>query len=631
MKPNRRHRSAIGTIALASLLGLIVLVSPVRAQTVNESALGFEVTISEKVDTNSPLGSGWTSQISDTTFSFAAADPAARSVQLEPNLVSVSVSIQPSDVAAVELRLQPRGDSVSGAPGQAVTLRNVPTDRSLEVVVTPTDESPQTRWLHLSSLQCHDGLDYGRVAIDGDSCVILRRVIVAVADGYTVDDAVSQFEALAGWEVATRLDGLRVIVGRHVPDNLSLSDLQYQAQFIGDQPWASSAEPDGLATAARLVEPPPEDETAQATGNGTPATGDGDVGSSGGVTNGGNGGGSGVSNTGDDRGGSGVEQTQADPTNAVVYLANGWSPADIGVASVLAARIPAATVAFTSAESLSANTMRLIRELRPARVVAVGGTLAVTAQALTAVRSASEGTDTDRVSGGNRALTAAAAARRVLGDASAAGDVTLVVANGWSPSDVGVAAALAARTSGAVVAFTATHELSAATAELLDEYRVGRVIVIGGTSAVSESVQAAIAAAAVDATTDRVSGGDRALTAAAAARRVLGDASAAGSVTLVVANGWSPPDVGVAAALAARTPGAAVAFTAAHELSGATAELLAEYRPDRVVIIGGTSAVSDAVRDAIAAAVPVDAEIERIAGMTRIDTAAASARLALRE
>ena len=619
MKPNRRHRSAIGTIALASLLGLIVLVSPVRAQTVNESALSFEVTISEKVDTNSPLGSGWTSQISDTTFSFAAADPAARSVQLEPNLVSVSVSIQPSDVAAVELRLQPRGDSVSGAPGQAVTLRNVPTDRSLEVVVTPTDESPQTRWLHLSSLQCHDGLDYGRVAIDGDSCVILRRVIVAVADGYTVDDAVSQFEALAGWEVATRLDGLRVIVGRHVPDNLSLSDLQSQAQFIGDQPWASSAEPDGLATAARLVEPPPEDETAQATGNGTPATGDGDVGSSGGVTNGGNG------------GGSGVEQTQADPTNAVVYLANGWSPADIGVASVLAARIPAATVAFTSAESLSANTMRLIRELRPARVVAVGGTLAVSAQALTAVRSASEGTDTDRVSGGNRALTAAAAARRVLGDASAAGDVTLVVANGWSPSDVGVAAALAARTSGAAVAFTATHELSAATAELLDEYRVGRVIVIGGTSAVSESVQAAIAAAAVDATTDRVSGGDRALTAAAAARRVLGDASAAGSVTLVVANGWSPPDVGVAAALAARTPGAAVAFTAAHELSGATAELLAEYRPDRVVIIGGTSAVSDAVRDAIAAAVPVDAEIERIAGMTRIDTAAASARLALRE
>ena len=266
MKPNRRHRSAIGTIALVSLLGLIVLVSPVRAQTVNESALSFEVTISEKVDTNSPLGSGWTSQISDTTFSFAAADPAARSVQLEPNLVSVSVSIQPSDVAAVELRLQPRGDSVSGAPGQAVTLRNVPTDRSLEVVVTPTDESPQTRWLHLSSLQCHDGLDYGRVAIDGDSCVILRRVIVAVADGYTVDDAVSQFEALAGWEVATRLDGLRVIVGRHVPDNLSLSDLQSQAQFIGDQPWASSAEPDGLATAARLVEPPPEDETAQATG-----------------------------------------------------------------------------------------------------------------------------------------------------------------------------------------------------------------------------------------------------------------------------------------------------------------------------------------------------------------------------
>ena len=461
--------------------------------------------------------------------------------------------------------------------------------------------------------------------------MILSRVIVVVADGYTVDDAASGLAALAGWRVATRLDDLRAIVGRHVPDNLSLSELQSQVRVIGDQPWASSAEPDALTTVAHRAEPQPEDETAQGTGNGTPATGLGDGGSSGGVTNGGNVGGDGGSNTGDDRGGSGVEQAQADLTRAVVYLANGWSPADIGVASVLAARTPAATVAFTSAESLSADTMGLIRELRPARVVAVGGTLAVTAEALTAVRSASEGTDTDRVSGGDRALTAAAAARRVLGEASAAGSVTLVVANGWSPPDVGVAAALAARTPGAAVAFTAAHELSVATAVLLDEYRPDRVVVIGGTSAVSESVQAAIAAAAVDATTDRVSGGDRALTAAAAARRVLGEASAAGSVTLVVANGWSPPDVGVAAALAARTPGAAVAFTAAHELSAATAVLLDEYRPDRVVVIGGTSAVSESVQAAIAAAVPVDAAIERIAGMTRIDTAVASARLALRE
>ncbi len=181
MNPNRRHRSAIGTITLTSLLGLIVLVSPARAQMVNESALNFGVTISEKVHSSSLPGSAWMS-LSDTTFSFAAADHAVRRVQLEPNLVSVSVSIQPSEMAKVELRPQPGSDSVRGAPGQAVTLRKVPSDRSLEVVVTPTGGSPQTRWLHLSSLQCHDGL---RALADW---AVVGLPAVAVVDEFDGDD-----------------------------------------------------------------------------------------------------------------------------------------------------------------------------------------------------------------------------------------------------------------------------------------------------------------------------------------------------------------------------------------------------------------------------------------------------------
>ncbi len=104
-----------------------------------------------------------------------------------------------------------------------------------------------------------------------------------------------------------------------------------------------------------------------------------------------------------------------------------------------------------------------------------------------------------------------------------------------------------------------------------------------------------------------------------------------GGVTLVIANGWSPPDVGVAAAYAAATDNAAVAYTALGSLPDATAEFIRDYRPDRVIIIGGRAAVADDVRTAIDDTAPADTEIRRITGATRTHTAAQAARSILRQ
>ena len=293
----------------------------------------------------------------------------------------------------------------------------------------------------------------------------------------------------------------------------------------------------------------------------------------------------------------------------------------------MSARMSGAVVVYTAGDVLSDGTAALLREASPAAVIIVGGTGAVSRDVRTQIVAASPESDISRVSGAGRADTAAVTARRTLGAPSEAGRVTLIVVNGWSPPDIGAAAALAARTARSAVVYTEAARLPDASAALLGDYEVARVILVGGAGAINSSVQEAIAASAGGASVLRLTGADRIDTAALAARRVLGSpAGAAEGLTLVVANGWSAPDVGVAAAFAAATSNAAVAFTSPAALPEATAALIREYRPSQVIIVGGSAAVTGEVRDAITQAAPDGASVPRITGSGRTDTAARAAR-----
>ncbi len=126
---------------------------------------------------------------------------------------------------------------------------------------------------------------------------------------------------------------------------------------------------------------------------------------------------------------------------ATIVVANGWSPADVGAASVLAARADRAVVTYASDDELPAELELLLREASPAEVIIMGGTAAVPRDVCDQIRSASPESHIVRVTGPDRIETAAAAARRVLGTPAESGRVTFVVANGWSPPDIGVEAA----------------------------------------------------------------------------------------------------------------------------------------------------------------------------------------------
>ena len=335
----------------------------------------------------------------------------------------------------------------------------------------------------------------------------------------------------------------------------------------------------------------------------------------------------GVSTSSSGGGGGGGGGSEA--STAVVIVANGWSPADIGVAAALSARTPGSAVIYTAGDRLSTAARDLLSDYLPAGVIVVGGEAAVSDAALASMRSASESESVERITGATRSHTAAAVARRIL-DAAEPGAATLIIANGWSPADIGAAAALSARTPRSAVAYTATGTLPEATQRLLRDHQPARVLIIGGETAIGPAAETAIRAAAPTAAIERISGPNRTGTAAAIARRFLGphQAAATDELTVIVANGWSPPDIGVAAALSARTPGSAVIYTEAGRLSLEAAEVLRDYQPTRVIFIGGPAAITAEAKEQARAIVP-DATAPRYSGATRTHTAAAVARRTL--
>lgn len=118
----------------------------------------------------------------------------------------------------------------------------------------------------------------------------------------------------------------------------------------------------------------------------------------------------------------------------------------------------------------------------------------------------------------------------------------------------------------------------------------------------------------------RIGGATRFETAALLAAR----AAPSGAEVVVVASGEAFPDAlgGGPAAVAQGAP--LLTVPADGTLPDATARELARLAPEQVVLLGGTAAVSAGMADAVAAAAGVPA-VERLAGATRTETAAAAA------
>lgn len=214
-----------------------------------------------------------------------------------------------------------------------------------------------------------------------------------------------------------------------------------------------------------------------------------------------------------------------------------------------------------------------------------------------------------RAGGADRIATAVALADQTI--ARRGGEPTVILVASARAFPDGLAAGAVAGRDGGVVVLSEPSKLPDATAEWLSEHARVPVAVVGGEAALSDSVRDDIAAVTGVRPT-RISGPNRYATAAA-----LTAGHDAQEVWL--ASGESAPDA-LAAGAAAVARGDTMLLTQGDRLPEPTRAALQQAAPARVVIAGGTAAVSDTVRDAVTAVVP-EATVSRIAGSDRHDTA----------
>ena len=296
-----------------------------------------------------------------------------------------------------------------------------------------------------------------------------------------------------------------------------------------------------------------------------------------------------------------------------VVIANGWSSADSAVASALAAlesdNLSDAVVLYASSDELTARTAGFIRDRQPSAVILVGGTAALSTAVQEEVVALVGGAAVRRIEGADRFDTAAKA---VPSNAT-----TFIVANGRSAADTGVAAALAATRSNAAVLLAEADSLTEPTERIISERQPLQVEFVGGTAVLAASLADRVRELAPSVTSvPRHAGASRTDTAAAAAPNL--------STTLVIANGWSPADMGVAAAYAAITIGGAVLYSQTSSLTAPTERRIQELRPRAIVLVGGSRALDTSLHARLRTLAPT-AALHRISGSDRIDTAARAA------
>ena len=245
----------------------------------------------------------------------------------------------------------------------------------------------------------------------------------------------------------------------------------------------------------------------------------------------------------------------ADETTLAIALRT--SLPDIGIAAALVAADEADAVLFSeSTDSLGIASSQFVAEQQPDGFVIVGGIRAISHTATAELRRLAPQASQERLAGNDRIHTAALAAHKSLGNGSTA--TSVIIANGWSLADVGAAAAAVAAGAADGVLYAGHDDLGEPTRGVLRTHRPSKILIAGGTAALSASVEsAATDAVGGGVNTTRLGGDTRIDTAALLARQALPD----GASTVVVADGWSLPDVGIAATIAAALPKSAVLYT----------------------------------------------------------------------
>lgn len=281
---------------------------------------------------------------------------------------------------------------------------------------------------------------------------------------------------------------------------------------------------------------------------------------------------------------------RAYPTGApVALIATSGGFADALAGGPAAAKL-GGPVLLTDVDRLPDETIDALGRLKPTRILVLGGTRAVSAAVETQLRAYGQVT---RLAGESRYATATAVSREAFTGPVA----TVYVATGTGYADA-LAGGAAAAADGVPLLLVERDRVPDATASELTRLAPGRIVVLGGTGAISEATKTTLATFARDGA-QRLSGDSRFSTAAAVcAARWPGTAS-----TVYVATGAGFADA-LAGVPAAAVEDAPLLLVERDRVPDATATQLRRLSPQRIVILGGPSAISETTADLLAAHLP---------------------------
>lgn len=284
-----------------------------------------------------------------------------------------------------------------------------------------------------------------------------------------------------------------------------------------------------------------------------------------------------------------------------VVLATAGNFPDALAAGALVAALDAPLL-LTDRDVLSPGVDAEIDRLAPERVWLLGGPAAISQQVEDALAGRAE---VRRLQGDSRFSTGAAVVSAIEPSAQ-----EVLVALGSAPDpnrawpDALSAGAFSVIDDAPALALVNPGDIPASTLQLLQDLRAGdpsvtTARILGGAGAVSEAVAQQLGAAGFDVV--RTSGASRYGTSAAAATEVLQHVT--GSLPLILASGANFPDGLAAAGLTARLGGLLLLVPPTSLGDAPEVEALLRANIDRfsrLVIIGGTAAISDDVRNGVA-------------------------------
>ncbi len=266
----------------------------------------------------------------------------------------------------------------------------------------------------------------------------------------------------------------------------------------------------------------------------------------------------------------------------VVYVASGLDFPD-ALSAAARSGVEDAPVLLTDTDSIPSQTRQALNQLKPKRIVVVGGTSAVESGVLTALHPYATTREVRRVEGGDRYQTAAA-----LAESYPAGATTVYLASGADYPDALAGAALAAH-QGAPLLLTKATGLPSSTRRQLDRLNPREVVVLGGKNTINTSTARAAGSYSRTGGFTRLAGTNRFETAEQVSLQFP-----SGTNTVVLASGAAYPDALVGAALGGRL-GAPLLLTEADGIPRATDRALTRLAPTRAYAVGGDNVIEPGV------------------------------------